>query len=211
MAEITINHKQTETIVEQADVIRMKGVSSARSVKGFLQGKINHFLRYPDVKYSGREIVNMLEGLLNIYNHFHPLVPIEIEGWRGKSGFEVIKIPQGYKVIEHRKSDPDSEVKEIAYTVYQNDITAILKAMAKLFLGKEYQTREVAQIYCLENRITKNAEGKDIFQEGTFNFSNVSGCRATYFRFYYSLKVLEFYKMIEYKKSGKIRKLKDSF
>lgn len=202
------NIEKIETLETPGIAENIKGLSSAKSFKTWLESRINLFR-----KRNNLEMVYSLEGVKSAYLKFHPqeVREIELEPWRGHSGFDVLKYPDHFEVIEFRKIDKDSKPKELRHKVYRKEIIQITKTLESSELNKRYKTREFAEIYCRINHLWKNAEGKDIIDNDGFNFSNLSGCRESYFDFYYCLKILEFYKIIKYEKSGHITKLKEKY
>ena len=207
MTEYEINEPKAVYNVETpGETDKIVGLSKAKNVRGWIQGRKYVFRNNP-------EINSILQGFLQVYNKFHPEMKsrVALKGWKGKSGFNVIQYPDYFDVIDWRKEEPNSKPKEMSHKVSKDSLNRVLKTLSKLSIGDKCKTREFAKIWAKTNEIYKNNEGKDIFGEDGFNFSNISGCRATYFDLYYPLKVLEFYKMIEYKKSGKIIKLKNNF
>jgi len=208
MVEINA-YKQIETVENEGDPTKIWGISSAKSMRGAFQGKISHFMKFPNAKYSGKDLEMTLRGLMALYDKFHPevKVPIEIKGWKGKSGFEVIKFPDYFEVIEWRKPDPNSEPKRISNKVSLVDLNAFIGVLKALGFNKTYQTKEIAMEWAKLNKIWENAHGKKIFDSDGFDYSRISGCRTTFMSLYYPLKVCEFYGLVEYGKTGTIKRI----
>ena len=206
MNEIVVP-KNIEKIESEGDSSQIWGIKSCKSYRGYLQSKINGFVRN-----SNKEMEMCMRGLLMAYNQFHPELKasVEIRGWKGKSGFDVKEYPNYFEVIEYRKEETNAVPKKITHKVYRNSLNRVLKVIKNLMLGEKQPTKTIARLWAKENKIWVNKDGKKIFDSDGFNFANISGCRATYFDFYYPLKILEFYKMIKYYKSGHIEKISNS-
>jgi len=210
MPEIRRN-QQIETIEKIGDSKKVRGISSAKNMRGFIQGKINHFMKYPFVKYSGKDVEMLLRGLLLAYNDFHPELKatVAMEGWKGKSGIKIKQYPIYFECIEWRKTDPDHEAKKVSNKIDKEHFYNFVKALEKLDVGARYKTKEVAQIWARLNEVWKNAHGRRVFDADGFNFANIAGCRTTYMNFYYPVKIAEFYKLVKYEKRGYITRLKE--
>jgi hypothetical protein len=113
-------------------------------------------------------------------------------------------------MTEWRKKDEFSEPVEVHHKLFKKSFNSVYKAFQTLELKKKYKTSEFAEIWCRTNHIWENAEGNKIIDNNGFNFANVSGCRRTYFDFYYSIKVLEkHYHVVLYEKTGHLTKIKE--
>jgi hypothetical protein len=205
---IPVERVETEGVVD-----KIQGISKARSFRGWLQGRINVFLKQAQRgSRFANDMEKTLKTVLNVYNKFHPetKVALEIEGWKGKSGVQIIAHPEYFECIEFRKQAPGEEPKKVINKVYKKDFNDFLVVLGKLELNKRYATREVAEIWCRTNHIWNNYHGRKIFDNQTgFNFANVAGCRSSYMRFYYPIKICEYYKLIKYEKRGFITRLKE--
>jgi len=208
--EIEINVpkiENIETIQVNGNPQEIWGIKTAHSFRGYLNGRIAHFMKVKNIEETMK-----LKTILGVYDKFHPeleSVKVYLEPWRGKSGFEVVSFPEYFDVIDYRKKDKYEEGKELHHKVYKNSILAVQKALNELKIGDKVKTRDFAEIWARINHIWENAEGKKIFDNNGYNWSNIQGCRATLFEMYYSLKVFEWFKIIEHKKSGYIIKLKE--
>jgi hypothetical protein len=201
-----------ETIQIRGNPQQIMGIKSAKTESSYIQAKINHFRKYPNIKFTGNEIAMMFESILAIHKKFYPeleSVKVYLEPWRGKSGYQLIPYTEYFDVIDYRKKDKYEEGKELHHKVYKNSILAVQKALDEIKTGDKIKTRDFGEIWARVNHIWENAEGKKIFDNNGYNWSNIQGCRKTLFDLYYSLKVYEWYKIIEHKKSGYIIKLKN--
>jgi len=156
------------------------------------------------------ERVNVFNSFLKIHNKFHPEnVNVDIVGWKGKSGVEVEISPDYFTIKEWRKEDEKTAPKQTSHKIEKHTIKKIISALDKLILNKKYKTKIVAQIWAKENNILVNNDGRNIFNNGEFNFANIAGCRQTYFNFYWPIKIMEYYKKIKYYKTGHITRLEE--
>lgn len=209
MVELTNHYRTLETIETPGIAEKIRGISEAKTFKKWIEGRIKLFRNK-----NNQEMVFALEGVKQAYLKFHPEIEnpkVYMESWRGKSGFEVTPYPEYFDVVDYRKSDKYMEAKDLHHKVYKTAVVGVLKTLNGLKIGESMKTRDFAEKWCRINHIWENSEGKKTFDNDGFNWSNVQGCRATLFSLYYPLKVLEFYKVIEHKKSGKIIKLKEKF
>jgi len=198
-----INPKQIETI-EFDGVVK----TSAKTYDGFLHGKINHFLRFPYAKYSGKEIELLIRGFLSAYKTFHPTLKatIPLEKFKGKSGIKVSPYPNYFETIQYRKTD--NGIKEIKHKIPKWQLKQIINAINPLRIKEKYKTRYIAQEYLKCAEIEKNSKGRRFFDEKGFNFSMFSGSRDIYIPFNTMLLILQYYGFLKYYKNGEIERLK---
>jgi len=206
MVEV-INNKVTESIVHKGDISKVYGMGSCKSFRSWCYSRLKHF-----IKTNNKEYEMIIRHILMVYDKFHPetKVPVEIKGWRGKSGIEVTKFPNYFEVIEWRKPKPNCEAKRISNKISFEDYNALINVLKGLELDKIYPTKEVARIWARINKIFVNSHGKKIFDIDGFNYGNIAGCRSTYMLLYYPLKIASHYKLIEYGKSGTIKRISKS-
>ena len=212
---IKAENKGTETIVkkgEYTDILKKR--SSEKSYRGWIIGKIKEFTQRGNVLVSDLEARAIFKACLDKYNQYHPerKAIIELSRFKGISNLKFDVFPDKIEVRTWRKvENPNGTIenKEMKHVVLKQHLIFVLKAFERLSLGKRCKTREFAEIWARENGIWVNVEGKRIFDEKGFNYSNISGCRATFFMMYYPLKCLEYFGAIRYEKSGYITKLKD--
>lgn len=135
---------------------------------------------------------------------------IELPEFKGKSGYDIIAFPKIYKIIEYRKIEEQGEIKikKITHTVPVENVKTLWKVIQKYSIGKEIKTSTIAENYCNEIGI------QDYYahQSGSFCFRTFFGSRAKgYFPFYYSLKVLQYYKVIQHHLYGSIERLAENW
>jgi len=211
MVEVMNNQKQVEEI-------KIEGVikSTAKTYEGFMQGKINHFMRFPKVKYTGHEIEMLIRGFIQVHNKFYPEMKatVLIKQYKGVSGIEIRRFPNYFQTIEHRKKengDGEIEFFEERHKILREDIEPLIKAIERLEMKKKYKTRYIAQEYLKMAEIEVNSKGRRFFDEKGFDFEGFFGDRKLYIPFNIMLKILDYYDFIHYYKSGCVERLKDNF
>lgn len=184
-------------------------MTNYKNFKSFIQAKANYFAKYPNTNYSGQELNNLLTEIKKVYLEFHPSLKatVNINGWRGKSGVEVINYPDYFEVIEYRKSAPGEIAKKVTNKITKQDFNNFLMVLNKLVINKRYLTKEVAKMWAIENKIYTNYHGRRIFDSEGFDYSRISGCRSTFMMFYFPIKIAEHYGLIKYGKRGWITRL----
>lgn len=210
MEEIERN-KNVEKITKEGVV-----KTTAKNYLGFLQGKINHFMRFPKVKYSGNEIVMMIRGFLQVHKKFYPEMKatVNLKQYKGISGLEIRRFPNYFQTIEHRKKENgDGEIEIVVekHKISRENIEPLIKAIGRLELKKKYKTRYVAQEYLKMADIWEDSKGRKFFDDKGFNFEMFFGSRSIYTPFNIMLKILNYFDYIHYYKSGCVERLKESF
>jgi len=126
---------------------------------------------------------------------------IIVEGWKGKSSFEIVEHGGYVEVIKYQKVR-DGEPKPIITTISKKELEC-LSEMIWLELGHDQmmKSRVLAGIYCNALGIWENNKDKRLF-DGNHNFiwDNFFSCRPMHNKFTLMLNVLE--KKGEIKYSG---------
>lgn len=117
---------------------------------------------------------------------------VEVEGWKGKSGFHVTEFPDTYVVTEHQKSHRGATPKTVTHRVPKE---RVLKVWRELFqelpeheyFAYKYLAPKVCRIFKLERYFRENKS----FMGHKFQGTRTSN---DYGKFYYMpMKVLEYY------------------
>lgn len=206
MIEFKYKPVETSKIEVNGNIQEIYGIKTAKSFRGYMQGRINYFSN------KDKQTEMMLRAILGVYDKFHPesKIDVNIESWKGKSGIQIIEYPEYFDCIEFRKHDEFNEPKELHHKLYKTAFNSVYKAFQSIKIGDRYKTSDFAEIWARINHIWENADGNKIIDNNGFNFANISGCRQTYFEFYYSIKVLEkHYLAVRYEKAGYITKIKE--
>jgi hypothetical protein len=194
--------KIVEKILIQAPAKEMKGVDSYKTFDSYLQSKINHFIRYPNVNYNGKEIEFLLVGLMEAYKYHHSeekqklkrfTHEIEIiDNWKGHDLIEIYRgFDNNFRIKVHLKDKDTGEVKTSLKTIEKDDINRMLRIVNKLIIN------EVTSCYTISEMMNMDWKN-DIWKNRT----------KVYFKqYYYPLKVMESLKLIKYHGSGKITRI----
>lgn len=196
--EYNTEEKNLEKIESQSPAQNMRGIYEYKNYKTYLQSKINHFLRFPDVKYRGKEIEFYLRGLLEAYDYFHKEeiekfenLKLEVEivnGWKGEGTIEIWKgFDNDFTIRTPIKDKLTGNVKWTVKEVKKEDLNRMIHIIKNLPLNEPVSCYEIA------NRL--GYDWKDIWKYRT----------KIYFKIYYfPIKILESLKVIDYGGDGKI-------
>jgi hypothetical protein len=164
-------YKQTEEVIEEkGDPGEVWGLKTAKSFRGFLQGKINYFCKKGD---KHNEMI--LRSILDVYNKFHPetKATVEIEGWKGKSGIvEIMEKPDSVDIVRFRKLDQDSEPKRVVHNIPKRDINIVLNALQRLKVKEIIKSKDIALEYCKMLNLGFNSHGRELFDNNGFIWDN---------------------------------------
>ncbi len=187
-----------ETINIRGNPQQIMGVKQAKTESSYIQSKINHFRKYPNVKFSGNEIAMMFESILAIHKRFHGEELKDIENLKleieiiGKiKGVGCIEIYRGFdNNINIRVPIRDKDSGIVNWTVRElkkDDLNRMIHIVKNLPLNEPVSCYEIAE------------------KLGYESWQDLWKIRKDYFRYYYfSLKFLEATHMIEYKGDGTI-------
>lgn len=130
---------------------------------------------------------------------------IELNSWKGIGKLTITKYPKIFQCKEFRKND-EGKVKEITHAIPIEDVI-----MAGQIINKQPMNKWIKGRTTCENIYRLKGLKRYFRNSGTFDYEKAFGCRADYFlHYYYPIKILqEYYKCIDYAKSGKIKKLKE--
>ncbi|HJX50853.1 MAG TPA: hypothetical protein VJ438_05330, partial [Candidatus Nanoarchaeia archaeon] len=124
------------------------GVKHCKSYRKALETLIG--LNY---KRGHTELEFYTRGLLELYNKFHPerVLDVEVDRWKGKSTFEIIKNIDKLIIIKYIKKDRDSLAQEVRVELIREELQALITVIKRLSQHKELiPTKEIARDYCLE-------------------------------------------------------------
>ena len=139
--------KQTIQVIEKKGEDKFRGISKAKSFRGWLNGLIGKYANSGNVEWE----FGMRE-VLNAYNHFNPesIVPVEIKEWHGKSSFEIVRGVDRIVIIKYQKPNRGSEQKRIETEMSGDEIEALISAIKIHWRGEPIKTSRIALIYSMK-------------------------------------------------------------
>lgn len=145
-------------IERESKLDSFRGKSTAKDFRSWL-----HTRKALATKRDNLELVFILNEVERAYNKFHPekIVPVEIEGWKGKSSFEVIKEIDRLIIIKYQKPDKESEPKEVRVEIGRQEIVATIQAIKELsYSGEDIKTRDLAFSFCKQMNYNEILNGE---------------------------------------------------
>jgi hypothetical protein len=141
--------------------------------------------------------VQVVQFLLDEIEKYKKANVVELQSWKGVSGYEIHSGPMFYRVVEYRKDKQTGEVKD-SYTDVPKENVEFMRELLKRFPVKTKYRQVVTELIKAKNLPC----GIDAFNGGTN--------RASYYfpLYYYPIKILEWKKEVEYGGGGTITKLK---
>lgn len=201
--EVKIVSQPLEMIESQGNPKKVLGSSKAKTFEGLMNGKINHFIRYPQVNYSGQEIEFMLRGLLNSYNYFHPKEEIEIKNKPKEiNKININKTPEYYELTRYRRKDKNSNPEPVLYIIGHKEVEIMIMALRNIGYLDNIKTEKVAEFYCKFSGLLINRYGEYLFKEGKFNWSNLFRDRQNHVYITDILTILDYFGVISYRKGN---------
>jgi hypothetical protein len=176
------------------------GFKTCKNFRTFVERHIKKAVSQKDIQTEA-----ILRGILESYNHFHPIkeVEVNVESWKGKSSFEIIKGIDKLTIIKYQKEDKDSEPKEIRTIIEKSELEAVINAINELSqYREEIETQEIARKFCYFLGIEKNDNGRYLM-DGNF-WNNFFSWRSMHYKLTLILSALEHLNLISYK-SGKTK------
>lgn len=130
---------------------------------------------------------------------------VDKEKWKGKGQITILEFPKIYQVKEWIK-DEFGEPKQTTQEVQKEDVVNVWGIIKEQPLDIYFPWFIVAGNICLKNNLN------EYIKNGKFNKAEFFGRRRDYFKyFYYPVKVLEWFGVIEHHKRGKIKRRTDEF
>lgn len=123
---------------------------------------------------------------------------IKLMQWKGTGYIQVQEFPKIFIVSTVIRK------KEERFKIPVETVEAAWKVVKILDKGKSKKSKDLAEGWCKELGITRFHR-----QTGSWDGDKLYGSREEYFRWYYSLKVLQHYGLIDYSKSGMVTRVKD--
>lgn len=133
-----------------------------------------------------------------IYYSKQIIQKVELEGWKGKSGYEVIEFPRIYQVVSYQKPDKDGKPQKYINNVGKETLLRVWKVFQNMEKGRFYDFPYVAEKICREFELKRFFRPtSDSFDKEKFQGTR---CPREYGAFYYYPKiVLEWLGLIEVK------------
>lgn len=145
-----------------------------------------------EIEIERTELIELISRCPYIKEQF------ETKKYKGVGFVKVTSFPNLFMI------DTIINKQKVTKRIPRETVQRLWRVIEKYMLHKPIRTRTIAEGYCEELEIDRfNRES------GSFDFAKFFGNRQDYFQFYYSLKVLEHYGLIEHHKEGKIEKLKN--
>lgn len=149
---------------------------------------------------------DVIDDIIDKYNELHLKLKksIELEGWKGKSGMTIKRLPRLFIIKEFRKETPNSKPKEIITKIPLEDFNKVLTILKLIPKNKEIRIRDFSEKYCNEFGLV------EFFNGNEFQYEKLFGSRKTYLpKIYYPLKICWDFGFISYDKRGVIIRLKE--
>lgn len=190
-----LQSRPTEIIVRKGKK-SFEGKTTAKSFRNWLLGRISKHSKGKEV-----ELRFIFEGILNAYDHFHPVTEIEVEvdSWKGKSSLEIIRGIDRLTIVKYQKPSKYDEPREVRTDIFNQEIDILVGAINHLFSvsntisesPNEIKTRELAKEYCKRMQY-------DEFFKGDF-WKNFFSDRKLHNKFTLMLGALDKLGIIKYK------------
>ena len=145
-----------------------------------------------DLEYHKEDILNMVQYAPSLKS------TIGLEKYKGKGFLNIQKFPKVYSIstIINKKQRVFMLPIEVVETTW--------RAIKELPIGRYTKSKKIAEEWCKEMGYERYFR-----KTGTFDGDKLYGDRDVYFRYYYSLKVLEYEGVIEYTKQGYVSRRGD--
>jgi len=97
------------------------------------------------VKKGNHELEFYTKSILDLYNRFHPekIVPVEVQGWHGKSSFELIKEIDKLVIIKYQKPKKGSEPLKVVTEASREELNALINAIKFLWENRENKEKGI--------------------------------------------------------------------
>jgi len=144
MVEIKVN-KPIERIEKLGEMNKFTGKTTAKTMRGWIQGRINKFLNQDNL-----EMVFVFKEILNAYNYYHPETEmnVKVDSWKGKSSIELIKSMDKLTIIKYQRKDKHSEPTQMITEVTKEELNALIEVIKKLSKDMEViETKYLAMAY----------------------------------------------------------------
>jgi hypothetical protein len=126
-------------IEREGNVTSFRGKSVAKSFRSWIASK-----KGQASKKDNLELVFILNEIERAYNHFYPekITEVEVDSWKGKSSFEVIKQMDRLIIIKFQR---------IQTEIGKEEIIAVINSIKELGLsGEGVKTRDLAKLFCIK-------------------------------------------------------------
>jgi hypothetical protein len=179
--------REIETIEREGNIF--ENYKSYKSFRTYINSRI-----VKSINQDNLEMVHLLKGILKIYDNFHPSkdIEVELEKWKGKSSFEIIKGIDKITIIKYQKAAKGEEAKEVRTEVSKEEIIAMIDALKRLDNNKPIRTDKLAMLW--SQMLNMNHSGWDYGNKPFFSD------RSTHNRYTLLLGALDQLGLVIYKK-----------
>jgi hypothetical protein len=135
-------------IEREGNIESFRGKSVAKSFRSWIASK-----KGQASKKDNLELVFILNEIERAYNHFHPekITEVEVDSWKGKSSFEVIKQIDRLIIIKFQRKSKGEEPSEIQTEIGKDEIVSTINSIKELGLsGEGIKTRDLAKSFCMK-------------------------------------------------------------
>jgi len=148
-------------------------------------------------KRKNKELEIYTRAILDLYNHFHPEINLEVEAdaWKGRSSFKIIDMVDHIIVIKYQKMEKGDEAREVQTIIYKNEMKTLIEAISYLNKGEPIKSPVLALTFS-----DRAGLGHSSWSSGSKPFFSD---RMWHNKYTLMLGVLDKLKMITYK-GGKI-------
>jgi hypothetical protein len=145
-------------IEREGSIDTFKGKSAAKDFRSWLVSR-----KSLASKRDNLELVFILNEIERAYNHYHKkkVSQVEVDGWHGKSSFEIIKDIDKLIIIKYQKPTKESEPVEVRTIIHKDEIMAVIDSIKELGgSGDEVKTRDLAKLFCMKMNYTEILNGE---------------------------------------------------
>lgn len=178
---------------------QLKSLSSLRFWDRGLQEYVYIFSidKLPQFQALVRTVEFKEEELLMVHRHMTAEVEdVQLQAWKGKSGYTVITFPKIYRVISYQRANKGAKPRKVQHDVPRERVVRLWKnVISRLPRDQPHRFAQVAARVCKEFELDRFFKDTGTFQKDKFQGSRGDG----YFPFYYyPMKVLQYLQLVVY-------------
>jgi len=138
--KIVVNPEVEKIEIQKLDLSLFKRRGNSHTYLGYMLQKMKEARDKRNF-----DVALLIQFFYKKYLEFEEHEKVLLQGWKGKSGIQVINKPDYFTIVTYQKSDQDSEPQEIKRDISKMEVNRIIGVINLLNEGKKISTRDIGE------------------------------------------------------------------
>lgn len=134
-------HPNVETIeIQKLDLSLFRKRGNSHTYAGYLIQKMKEARDQRNF-----DVALLIQFFYKKFLEFEEHEKVQLKGWKGKSGIQVINKPDYFTIVTYQKEDQDSEPHQVTRDISKMEVNRIIGVINQLNEGKKISTRDIGE------------------------------------------------------------------